>query len=132
MIKKAADLRTSLEPNLKGGRGTVRIINIVENGALYGRGRLFGVSIIPPGGSIGQHAHQGDFETYYILKGRARVNDNGTVSELGPGDMTQCGDGDFHSIENIGDCDLEYIALILFTRSYLQLVTKRRAPHQRV
>jgi len=116
MIKKAADLRTKLEPNLKGGRDTVRIINIVENEALYGAGRLFGVNIIPPGGSIGQHTHQRDFETYYILKGSARVNDNGTVSELGPGDMTQCRDGDFHLIENIGDCDLEFIALILFTR----------------
>jgi mannose-6-phosphate isomerase-like protein (cupin superfamily) len=115
MIKKAADLRIKLEPNLKGGRDTTRIINILESEELYGTGRLFGVSIIPPGGSIGQHRHQGDFETYYILKGSARVNDNGVLHDLGPGDMTQCKDGDFHSIENTGNIDLEYLAVILYS-----------------
>jgi mannose-6-phosphate isomerase-like protein (cupin superfamily) len=110
-------MSVKLEPNLKGGRDTVRIRNILEKEDLYGLGRLFGISIIPPGGSIGQHTHEGDFETYYILKGRARINDNGTVAELEPGDMTQCKDGHFHSIENIGDIDLEYLAVILYTRS---------------
>jgi len=117
MIKRSADISVKLEPNLKGGRDTVRIVNILEKEEINGLGRLFAVSIIPPGGSIGQHTHEGDFETYYILKGKARVNDNGNVAELGPGDMTQCNDGNFHSIENIGDVDLEYIAVILFTRS---------------
>ena len=116
MTKKSSGLSIKLEPNLKGGNGTVRILNILEKEELYGLGRLFAVSIIPPGASIGQHTHEGDFETYYILKGRARVNDNGNVAELGPGDMTQCKDGDFHSIENIGDEDLEYLAVILYTK----------------
>ena len=116
MIKRSADLSIKLEPNLKGGEGTVKILNILEKEELYGLGRLFGVSIIPPGASIGQHTHEGDFETYYILKGRARVNDNGKVAELGPGDMTQCRDGHFHSIENAGDADLEYLAVILYTK----------------
>jgi len=117
MIKRSADLSVKLEPNLKGGHDTVKIVNILENREINGVGRLFAVSIIPPGGSIGQHTHEGDFETYYILKGRALVNDNGTEAELGPGDMTQCRDGNFHSIKNIGDADLEYIAVILYTRS---------------
>jgi mannose-6-phosphate isomerase-like protein (cupin superfamily) len=116
MIKKAADLRLKLEPNLKGGRDTTRVINILESEEMFGTGRLFGVSVIPPGGSIGQHTHQGDFETYYILKGSARVNDNGVFYDLGPGDMTQCRDGDFHSIENTGDIDLEYLAVILYSK----------------
>ncbi|MDR3161748.1 MAG: cupin domain-containing protein [Spirochaetaceae bacterium] len=116
MVRKAADLRINLEPNLKGGRETTRIVNILESGEMYGTGRLFGISIIPPGGSIGQHTHRGDFETYYILKGRARVNDNGLWHDLGPGDMTQCRDGDFHAIENAGDTDLEYLAVILYPR----------------
>jgi mannose-6-phosphate isomerase-like protein (cupin superfamily) len=117
MIKRSSDLPVTLEPNLKGGRDTVRIIHILEKDRMFGKGRLFGVSIIPVGGSIGRHTHEGDFETYYILRGRARVNDNGDVAELGPGDMTQCADGQFHSIENIGDVDLEYLAVILYTRS---------------
>jgi mannose-6-phosphate isomerase-like protein (cupin superfamily) len=117
MIKKNAELTVTPEPNLKGGKGTVRVVNILKKEEMNGLGRLFAVSIIPPGCSIGQHTHEGDFETYYILKGRGRVNDNGNVAELEPGDMTQCGDGNFHSIENIGDVDLEYLAVILYTRS---------------
>ena len=117
MTKRNADLSIKPEPNLKGGKDTVKIVNILEKEEMNGLGRLFAVSIIPPGGSIGLHTHEGDFETYYILKGRARVNDNGNVAELGPGDMTQCNDGQFHSIENIGDADLEYLAVILYTGS---------------
>lgn len=115
MIKKAEELEIELQPNLKDGKDTVRIVNILEKNEMYGTGRLFGVSIIPPGGSIGRHTHSGDFETYYILKGKALVNDDGEISELGPGDMTQCKDGDYHSIENIGDIDLEYLAVILYS-----------------
>jgi mannose-6-phosphate isomerase-like protein (cupin superfamily) len=116
MVKRKAEISTKLEPNLKGGRGTVRLLNILEKEELYGIGRLFAVSIIPPGGSIGQHTHEGDFETYYSLKGKAIVNDNGNVVELNPGDMTQCKDGCFHSIENPGDVDLEYLAVILYSK----------------
>lgn len=116
MIKKANELRIESVPNLKGGKEIVRIINILENEDNYGTGRLLGISIIPVGGSIGKHWHTGDFETYYILKGRALVNDNGNEQILNPGDMTLCRDGDFHSITNIGDCDLEYFAVILYNK----------------
>lgn len=114
MIKRAEELRIEYSPNLKGGKETVRIVNILENEDNYGTGRLFGISIIPVGGSIGYHQHVGDFETYYILKGKALVNDNGDEHTLCPGDMMVCKDGDWHSIENIGDCDLEYVAVILY------------------
>lgn len=115
MVKKADEIRLELSPNLKGGEGTVRILNILEPEETHGTARLFGISIIPVGGSIGKHTHEGDFETYYILKGKARVNDNGTIHELVPGDMTHCCDGDYHSIENIGDVDLEYVAVIQYS-----------------
>jgi quercetin dioxygenase-like cupin family protein len=44
------------------------------------------------------------------------VNDNGTYYELGPGDMLQCKDGDFHGIESIGEEELEYLAVIMYSR----------------
>lgn len=116
MIKKSNELQIEHIPNLKGGKETVRIINVLENKDNYGTGRLFGISIIPVGGSIGRHQHVGDFETYYILSGIALVNDNGNEHVLYPGDMTLCKDGDWHSIENIGDCDLEYLAVILYNK----------------
>ena len=117
MTKKGNDLRTELLPNLKGGKGTIQVLNVLEPEESHGTGRLFGISIIPVGGSIGKHTHVGDFETYYILEGQAKVNDNGTEYDLGPGDMTHCKDGDSHSIENIGDCELRYFACILFSET---------------
>lgn len=116
MIQKASQLRRSNEPNLKGGKDTVRLIHFLEPENACGTGRLFGVSIIPPGGSVGYHQHVGDFEQYYILKGTARVVHNGVEDRLGPGDAMLCREGESHSIENIGETDLEYIAIILYTQ----------------
>lgn len=116
MIQKASELRRSLEPNLKGGKDTVRLIHFLEPENACGTGRMFGISIIPPNGSIGYHQHSGDFEIYYIVKGSARVVDNGVEGRLMPGDAMLCRDGDSHSIENDGDIDLEYVAIILYNR----------------
>lgn len=63
---------------------------------------------------IGYHVHDGESETYYILSGRGIFNDNGTVVEVGPGDVTFTGDGEGHSIEATGDEPIEMIALILY------------------
>ena len=115
MIRKAQQQRTSTEPRLKGGRDIIRLKHIIDGSESYGTGRLFAISIIPPGGSIGYHTHAGDFEIYYILKGAAKVVDNGEEDILGPGDSMVCKDGESHSIENIGDIDLEYVAIILYT-----------------
>ena len=53
-------------------------------------------------------------ETYHILSGRARYNDNGKEIEIGPGTTTFCGDGEVHAIENISDTeDLVFMALII-------------------
>ena len=117
MIRKHNEMIVAEQTGVMGGTGTIRMVNILQNEELYGVGRLFAVTIIPPGCSTGRHTHQGDFETYYILRGNAGVDDNGVYHELGPGDVMQCKDGDFHSIRNIGSCDLEYIAVILFSRS---------------
>jgi mannose-6-phosphate isomerase-like protein (cupin superfamily) len=109
-------MRVTSSSKLKGGDGTAEIIDILEPDEMYGTGRLFGITRMPPGVSAGQHTHSGDFETYYILEGKAKVNDNGKFYELYPGDMIQCKDGDFHAIESIGDCPLVYLAVIIYSR----------------
>lgn len=113
MIRTANQMRTEYFPNLKNGKETVKVINFIEGEEVEHKGRLFGISIIPVGGSIGYHQHVDDFEIYYILKGRAMVNDNGEEAVLEAGDMMYCKNGDYHSIENIGQDDLQYVALIL-------------------
>lgn len=116
MIKRAADIRHNDEVRLKGGSGVIEIVNFLEKDESQGAGRLFAVSIIPPGGSIGYHKHEGDFEIYYFLKGVAHVCDDGEDAVLSPGDCMVCYDGHSHSIENRGEENLEYIALILYSK----------------
>ena len=113
MIKRKVDINTVQLLEFKGGKGSVDLIKFMESEDNCGKGRFFAYCTLPQGCSLGYHQHNGEFETYYFLKGTAKVCDNGTEEILGPGDCMVCYDGCSHSLENIGDCDLEYIAIIL-------------------
>lgn len=115
MIRKANNHKIEVIDNLKGGKGYVTVVNFFQMEDFLGKGRLYGKSIIKPGNSIGYHNHEGDQEAYFILKGMALYNENGNETILGPGDLTICRDGESHSIEALGDEDLEYIMLILYS-----------------
>lgn len=114
MIRKYDDFKVEVIQGLKDGKGYVTVINFFEPEDFLGKGRLYGKSIIKPGNSIGYHAHTGDQEAYFIIKGKALYNENGTEMILQPGDMAICRDGESHSIESAGEEDLEYIMLILY------------------
>ena len=62
------------------------------------------------------HTHEGEGEAYHILQGKGLYNDNGTKYEVHPGDTTFTCDGAGHAIENIGDEDLVFMALILLDK----------------
>ncbi len=113
MVKHFDDFEVEVVQNLKGGKGYVTIIRLLEEEEFLGKGKLFGKAIIKPGNSIGYHQHKKDQETYYILNGHAMYNDNGKEVFLESGDFTICRPGEFHSIEAIGDEDLEFLMLIL-------------------
>jgi mannose-6-phosphate isomerase-like protein (cupin superfamily) len=114
MVKHFDDFEVEVVQNLKGGKGYVTIFRLLEEEDFLGKGKLFGKAIIKPGNSIGYHQHKKDQEAYYILDGHAMYNDNGKEVFLEPGDLTICRPGEFHSIEAIGDEDLEFLMLILY------------------
>ena len=114
MITRSGEYKEEIVKGLKGGKGEVKITNFFALDDFNGKGRLFGKSVMKKGDSIGYHMHEGDQEAYYILKGKALYNDNGEETILESGDLALCKDGEYHSIENIGDEDLEYIMLILY------------------
>jgi len=116
MIRRKEERTAQIQQNMRGGIGEVVMTLICENNEeLSEKGRLFSHASIAPGNSIGLHTHKGDSETYYFLKGKGEYNDNGKITEVFPGDLTICKDGQSHSILNTGDEPLEFIALILFT-----------------
>ena len=116
MIKKSSDMQGKVLKNFKDGIGDVVMHHFITEEEAKGTGRLFAKTVIEPGNSIGTHLHDGDMEAYYILKGKALVNDNGTEVILEAGDCNLCPDGQSHSIQNVGDDTLEYIAVILYTK----------------
>ena len=100
---------------IRGGNGEVemhKILNGVEE--MYGKGRMFNHMILAPGISIGEHAHDGDNEIFYIVSGEGVYNDNGTEVVVTPGDVAVCNSGDTHSLRNDSSEPLELIALILY------------------
>ncbi|SFI29686.1 Cupin domain-containing protein [Tindallia magadiensis] len=115
MVKRPEDMRKESIHELKGGRGTIELEHFFEEEDFCGKGRLYGISIIHPGDSIGMHRHEGEQEAYFILEGEAHYNDNGREVQLNPGDFTLCRDGESHAIANQGDTDLKYVAMIMYT-----------------
>lgn len=116
MILRGHEMRVVKHENFLGGTGLLTNTHFLDNENACGTGRLFAKSILTPGSSIGYHTHNGDFETYYILSGKALVSDNGREYILEQGDTILCNNGESHSIKNIGNSNLEYIALILFDK----------------
>lgn len=115
MIRKSEAIKVDVYEKRFGGEGTVTTRHLL-NGAqeMYEKGRLFAHGIIEPGSSLGYHVHEGESETFYILRGTAEYDDNGTISPVQAGDVTFTAAGQGHGMKNTGQEPLEYIALILF------------------
>lgn len=114
MIKRSAD-KFSEDKKMFGGAGTAHMVHILEAGEeMYNKGRVFNHVFLEPGAEIGWHIHNGDGETYYILKGEGEYNDNGNIVTVYPGDVTFVDAGEGHALKNTGSETIEAIALILF------------------
>lgn len=117
MITKRGDVPVTEQAALFDGTGVLKNTHFLRKEDSCDAGRLFARSVLAKGHSIGQHTHRGEFEVYYILSGTARVCDNGDFHELSAGDVLLTKNGEYHSIENIGEDDLQYIAIILFDKT---------------
>jgi len=98
---------------LRNGEGILDMMHIVSPEQLYGAGSMVAVVTAPVGASVGVHDHVSNFEIYYILEGKAEVEDGGETRILLPGDAEICAEGNTHAIKNIGDTELKFLACIL-------------------
>ncbi len=114
MIIEKSKYKTDARKNMKGGDGTVYVTEFVSSAELNEKGRLFGNIHLDPGASIGYHVHEGESELFYIIKGEAIYNDNGTEYPLCEGDTAVVTSGNGHSIANKGTEPVDLIALILY------------------
>lgn len=110
MVRKAECLDME---KLEGGNGPAKVYPVVTEEELLGHGSMYARVVLPPGSSVGWHTHIHETEPYYILKGYGDFIDNDrSVTKVGPGDRCTILPGQSHSIENNYDTDLEFMALI--------------------
>ena len=106
-------IKLETQSNVRGGKGDVNFKYLLGDKELNGKNRLFAELTIKPGCSIGYHVHQGESETYYIISGTGKYDDNGTTRTVKPGDVTFTDSGCGHAIENAGSENLVFMALII-------------------
>lgn len=114
MIKKATECKKEYRENMRGGNGTVEITNFASPVELNNKGRLFANITLKPGCGIGYHVHEADSEIFYLMKGEALYNDNGTEYSVRAGDVMLCPAGTGHAISNNGTEDVELCAVIVY------------------
>lgn len=113
MYRKAEEMVTELRESMRGGKGTAQIKHIFKTDEFRGKARLLAEITLPIGSSIGFHQHDQEEEIFYFLSGQGRVDDQGVIKEVNPGDAVLTGGGNGHSVENIGDQPLVFLAVIL-------------------
>lgn len=117
MIRRRDEKIYDKKPSPFNGTGEIMVRNLLEGEEeMYQAGRVFGHTTVYPGSAIGYHVHKNESETYYILSGTAKYNDNGTETILQAGDVAFTGTGEGHGIEAVGKEPVEMIALILFDK----------------
>ncbi|MDL2253993.1 cupin domain-containing protein [Ruminococcaceae bacterium OttesenSCG-928-I18] len=115
MIRKREEQPTETRSNMRGGAGDVVFRSLLTGEEeMNGKGRLYSVLTLPAGGSIGYHVHEGESETFYVLKGQGEFDDNGHKRQIEQGDVLQTPNNGGHSIANTGKEPLELMALILY------------------
>lgn len=113
MIQREGNMEIEVRDCMKGGKGAVAVTHLLKQIQMRGNCRFFGKMQIDPGCSIGEHAHVGEEEIYYILNGKGIVVDNGIRQEVKEGDVILTGGGASHSIENTGNETLWVLGFIL-------------------
>ncbi|MDO4519329.1 MAG: cupin domain-containing protein [Eubacteriales bacterium] len=114
MIRKAENCTKEYREHMRDGAGTVEITNFIGSAEeLNNKGRLFSKITLKPGCGIGYHVHENESELFYIIKGNAIYNDNGTEVPVSEGDVTICPPGSGHCISNPSEEVVELVALIL-------------------
>ena len=112
-MTKATERTTLDVPFQAPGKGHLLKEGLLTEKELDQRCRMFSRVTLEHGSALGYHEHHGETETYYLLEGKGVYNDDGSLIPVEAGDVTFCEDGHGHGVENTGDTDLVFIALIL-------------------
>lgn len=115
MVKRASEFKTLRHENFKGGTGVTELQNIFAPEEIgTQKVKMFAKLVLEPGCSIGLHAHEGEDELLYVLKGVGTHHEDGVEQQMYPGDAAVCGKGHQHFMANRGTETLECLCAIIF------------------
>ena len=106
-------LEPIIRKNAFEGKGEVTLRPLLTDEQKNEKIQMYAEVTIPEGASLGIHRHRGNAESYYILSGTGLYTDDGKTYEVHAGDTTYCADSHCHGLENTGDSDLRFMALII-------------------
>ena len=113
MVIRKEEQKLEIRTRMREGNGEVQMRELLPAERFCGHGRLFSLITLEPGCSIGRHAHVGESETFFLLQGTARLDDNGVERTLHAGDVAHTPSGESHAIENAGEEPLVLVAMIV-------------------
>ena len=85
-------------------------IKVLESRATH-PGASVTLTRLAAGKSIGRHVHAVETETAYLLTGSARLCWNESETTLAAGSGVTIPPGTYHSLHNLGETDIELIAI---------------------
>lgn len=106
MIIDFDKIAEQIVPNFKGGEKEYHVRTYVDEHNRIMRGRLH------PGATIGYHKHETNSEIYYILRGTGYLLTDSGEEIVEAGQAHYCRPGESHSLQNRGESDLEFIAIV--------------------
>lgn len=104
MIINFDKLDETVTPNFKGGEKEA-VTRVFDNGKI----KVLTLKLCP-GASIGNHTHDTNSETMYVVEGKGKVIYDGKTWEIAKGNCHFCGKGHSHTIINDGESDLIFFA----------------------
>ncbi len=85
----------------------IRELLAARNSAI--RNQSLAEARLPVGAATAPHFHPRAEEIYYLLEGRGRMQIEGDVRDVGPGDAIAIPSGLRHQITNVGDGTLRFL-----------------------
>jgi len=113
MIRKPSEMNVETRENMRGGTGPVTLRHYFAPAEFGAKTRLCALLTLPPGSSIGEHAHEGEDEVYLILRGTGIVTEQKIERRVSAGDAVLTGRGESHAIANDGAEPLEVAAFVI-------------------
>jgi len=113
MIITEKDTKKSTSEKPRGGHGFIHGMEYLIGDQITNKVKIVMANDLEVGAMIGEHTHTDDEEFYYIISGKGKVIDDGIEKNVEAGDLVYTASGHSHSLENIGEDKLKFLAFIV-------------------